>query len=255
MSLLPAPLVWHQVLEAAALFLGARYYFHLKRRAGEADALAGGSFAVAAGCLAGAALGNKAAFWLQQPQLLAQHWREPLSLLLGGQSIVGGLVGGLLGVELAKKLAAVRRSTGDAFVFPILLGLVIGRIGCFIAGLADDTYGTPTSLPWGVDFGDAVRRHPTQLYEIVFAATLWWTLRRAQPRLRDRPGLLFKLFLSAYLMWRLLVDFLKPVPYAYAGGLSGIQWLCLVSLLLYLPLVLRQWRGGAAMAGASVEAR
>lgn len=236
-----APLLWHQVFETLALLLGARWYFHLRRRAGTGGALAPGNFAVAAGCLAGAAIGNKAAFWLQVPDLFAQHWREPLTLLLGGQSITGGLVGGLLGVELAKKLAGIRRSTGDDFVFPILLGIIIGRIGCFIAGLADDTYGLPTRLPWGHDFGDGIPRHPTQLYEIVFCAALWPLLRRVQPAFAAQPGLLFKLFLATYLSWRLLIDFLKPVPYIYPGGLSGIQTLCLLTLLAYLPLCLRQY--------------
>jgi prolipoprotein diacylglyceryltransferase len=238
-----APLLWHQLFESLGLLLGARWYFFLRRQAGAGGALDPGNFAVAAGCLAGAAIGNKAAFWLQLPDQFALHWREPLTLVLGGQSITGGLVGGLIGVELAKKLAGIRASTGDAFVFPILLGIMIGRIGCFIAGLADDTYGLPTRLPWGVDFGDGVPRHPTQLYEIGFCAALWPLLRRLQPRLAPQPGLLFKLFLSSYLLWRLAIDFIKPLPYAYPGGLSGIQWLCLLSLLCYLPLLLRQAGG------------
>lgn len=236
-----AALMWHQAFETSAMLAGGRYYVLLKRRSG-AGVLSAGNFAVGAGCLAGAALGNKLAYWLQVPQLLAQHWREPLILLFGGQSIVGGLVGGLIGVEAAKKLAGVRESTGDFFVFPLLLGIMIGRIGCYIAGLRDDTCGIATGLPWGHDFGDGVARHPTQIYEILFCGVLWVALRRVQPRLRQRPGLLFKCFLCAYLAWRLAVDFLKPVPWAYPGGLSGIQLLCLATLLVYLPLCLRQAR-------------
>jgi prolipoprotein diacylglyceryltransferase len=94
-----------------------------------------------------------------------------------------------------------------------------------------------------MDFGDGIPRHPTQLYDIAFCAVLWPLLRRLQPALAAQPGLLFKLFLSSYLLWRLLIDGLKPVPYAYPGGLSGIQWLCLLSLLCYLPLLLRQAGG------------
>jgi prolipoprotein diacylglyceryltransferase len=181
-------------------------------------------------------------FWAEFPHLLPQYWDQP-ALLLAGQSMVGGLLGGLLGVELAKQLTGVRQSTGDAFVFPILLGLMIGRVGCFLAGLADGTYGIPTDLPWGVDFGDGTPRHPTQLYEIAFSALLWAGLRRLQPRLAAVPGLLFKLMLSAYLGWRLLVDFLKPVPYEFPDGLSGIQVVCGFALLIYLPSMFRQWRG------------
>jgi prolipoprotein diacylglyceryltransferase len=233
--------VVHGALEWLAMLAGARYYFLLRQQAGAGPALAGPGFAVLAGVLAGAGLGNKAVFWIEQPALWAEHggWT---GFLRGGQSLVGGLLGGLIGVEIAKKLAGVRHSTGDVFVFPILLGIVIGRVGCCLAGLHDDTYGLPTVLPWGIDFGDGIRRHPTQLYEIAFALLLWAALRRLQARCAAESGLLFKLLLACYLVWRLAVDGLKPVPTAYPLGLSGIQWVCLIALVLYLPLAVRQWR-------------
>jgi hypothetical protein len=55
------------------------------------------------------------------------------------------------------------------------------------------------------------------------------------------PGLQFKLMLAGYLAWRLFIDGLKPVPYAYPGNLSGIQLICLVALAIYLPLTWRQF--------------
>ena len=42
---------------------------------------------------------------------------------------------------------------------------MVGRWGCFLSGLEDQTHGTPTALPWGHDFGDGMLRHPVQLYE------------------------------------------------------------------------------------------
>ena len=30
----------------------------------------------------------------------------------------------------------------------------VGRIGCFLSGLPDGTYGLPSSLPWAIDLGD-----------------------------------------------------------------------------------------------------
>jgi prolipoprotein diacylglyceryltransferase len=95
-------------------------------------------------------------------------------------------------------------------------------------------------LPWGVDFGDGIPRHPTQLYDIAFALALLALLRYRRAALAAEPGLQFKLMLAAYLSWRLLIDGLKPVPYAYAFGLSGIQWVCALALVCYLPLVIRQ---------------
>ncbi|MCL1961919.1 MAG: prolipoprotein diacylglyceryl transferase [Desulfovibrionaceae bacterium] len=227
----------HTFFEAAAMMIGARYYFILRRAQALPPATHGQSFIILLGCLAGASVGNKLMFWLEAPHLWTDGsgWRD---FLFGGQSMVGGLLGGLIGVELGKKLCGYQSSTGDLFVFPILLGLMIGRVGCFLAGLDDGTYGVPTSLPWGVDFGDGLPRHPAQLYEIIFAGLLWRLLKHWQPRLKAVPGAMFRLMLIAYLLWRLGIDSLKPVSYVYALGLSGIQWACLLALLCYVPLSL-----------------
>ncbi len=82
-----------------------------------------------------------------------------------GHSIAGAVAGGIVGVEMFKFARGIRGSTGAQFVAPLAAGIAVGRLGCFFAGLPDYTYGTPTSLPWGVDFGDGVPRHPVQLYE------------------------------------------------------------------------------------------
>jgi len=228
----------HGLFEWAAILIGVRIYLHTSKITTH-ELIAKRQFAVAFGCVAGAAIGNKAAHWLHHvdrwPLLHESPW-----LFLQGQSIVGGLLGGLIGVEIGKRCAGVTASTGDRFVVPILVGLLVGRIGCFVAGLSDETYGTPTTLPWGVDFGDGIARHPTQIYDMLFAGAALLVFRRTRPVLAAEPGLEFKLLLAGYLIWRLLIDGLKPVPYDFIAGLSGIQLVCAVALILYLPLVARQ---------------
>ncbi|MDB5815609.1 MAG: putative prolipoprotein diacylglyceryl transferase [Rhodocyclales bacterium] len=231
----------HACFEASAMFIGARYYFILRNRNLETSSLQGKAYWILFGCLLGAGIGNKLVFAIEWPQLFTQQnfWGE----IWAGQSMVGGLLGGLIGTEIAKRLCCAHRSTGDLFVGPILLALSIGRIGCFLAGLNDGTYGIATSLPWGIDFGDGIARHPTQLYEIVFALTLWWVLHRTANRFAVVPGLQFKTMTFAYILWRLLIDSLKPVPYVYPLGLSGIQWVCLAALFVYAPFLLGSLKG------------
>ena len=129
------PHLLHAVFEAAALSIGAFYYRWLQQRSGVSlgALLEGGRFAVLLGCLFGAAIGNKLMFWIEMPHLLPLYWNKP-EVWFAGQSMVGGLLGGLIGVELAKKLSGVRSSTGDAFVFPVLLGLMIGRTAASLRG-------------------------------------------------------------------------------------------------------------------------
>lgn len=149
----------------------------------------------------------------------------------GGKTVVGGLIGGLVAVEFIKRRIGVTVRTGDLFVFPACAGMAIGRVGCFLTGLADNTYGVATTSVLGVDFGDGVRRHPTQLYDIAFLALLasvLWALRQRF----TRPGDLFRAFMVAYFTWRFGVDFLKPEP-RVAAGLSVIQWAAVGMLAYY----------------------
>lgn len=229
----------HLVFEWAALAVGVQLYRWQRRREGQGGVLQPGSFAVVVGCILGAAIGNKLVFWIEWPQLWASHGASVVAWA-SGQSIVGGLLGGLLGVELAKWLAGIRHSTDDQFVLPLVAGTLLGRIGCFLAGLNDGTYGSPTDLPWAIDFGDGIARHPTQVYDMLFALLWGGALLNARPWLAHKSGLAFKLYLAGYLAWRLAVDAIKPVPYAYIAGLSGIQLVCLAALLLYGPLLFRQ---------------
>lgn len=241
MSTVGPALVVHAIFEWLALGIGAQIYRRTSAQSHLAAIDPRKRLLLVFGAVAGAAIGNKLAFLVYDPEVL----RAVLSgraLFEGGQSIVGGLLGGLLGVELAKRLTGITSSTGDAFVVPILVGIMIGRVGCFIAGLQDGTFGNPTTLPWAYDFGDGIRRHPTQIYDQLFALALLAVLVRLRPRLRVVPGLQFKLMLAAYLAWRLAIDSIKPKPFVYPMHSSGIQLVCLAALALYLPLLLSALR-------------
>jgi len=227
-----SPIQLHTVFEIAAYAMGTQVFLWQRRRL-KLPALADQdrTLWVVVGAALGAALGSKLAFWAEDPLAAFMNfpdWRH----LIEGKSIVGGLLGGLVGVELTKKAVGVNASTGDAFVLPLAVGMCIGRIGCFLSGLADHTYGNPTTLPWGVDFGDGIARHPTQLYEIVFI-TVWTAVLFRRKSRQTQTGDLFRAYLVGYLLFRLCIDAIKPIPMLYPPGLSGIQWLCIAGLAYY----------------------
>ena len=236
-----SPVFIHTLLEVLAYTLGTQVFLWQRRRLGLASlSNKDQTLWLIVGAALGAALGSKLAFWIEDPMAAFTNfpdWRH----LLQGKSIVGGLLGGLLGVEISKKLVRQPHSTGDAFVLPLAVGMCIGRIGCFLAGLADHTYGNPTTLPWGVDFGDGIPRHPTQLYEIVFIAI--WTALILQRKSRfSQTGDRFRLYLAGYLLFRLVIEFIKPIPMVYPLSLSGIQWLCVLGLAYYAKYLQRLTR-------------
>lgn len=216
---------YHLLFETLAYVVGFGLLRILKRRQGDFLGETARWTLIAAAVL-GAAVGSKVLHHLANPTLWPSYSERPV-LLLAGKTIVGALIGGWWAVEVAKARLGIHQRTGDLYVVPLLAGMAIGRIGCFLAGLDDGTFGVPTSLPWGVDFGDGLARHPTQLYEIAFLALLAALLFR--PGTRPRTGDRFRGFVLAYLAFRLVIDFLKP--YDRVMGLNPIQWSCLLVLL------------------------
>ena len=224
----------HVVFESLAYTIGFLTFRLLKKRLTD-PVPQGIRWSIIAAAAAGAVIGSKILYWLEDPAILLAH--PDAQTLLGGKSIVGGLIGGLAAVEWVKRQLHFTGRTGDLFAVPLCIGIAVGRIGCFLTGLSDKTCGSATSLPWGVDFGDGIRRHPAQLYEIGFllllAAALLYLMHRPHVQ-----GDIFKVFMVGYGTWRLLIDFLKPDPAFW--GLRSIQWACLV-LLLYYSRDLKRW--------------
>ncbi len=234
LTLGPARLPVHLLCEVLAYTLGYRLYAYLRARRPDPISSADRQW-IFVGAAAGALLGSRALGLLEHPDLLANPPGGWLYYFTN-KTIVGGFLGGLLGVELTKKRLGVTRSSGDLMVFPLLLGLGIGRLGCHLSGLTDGTFGTATDLPWGINFGDGIRRHPTNLYEILFLVALALLLGRLERRRPLPEGRRFQLFLSLYLLFRLLVEFLKPTAALPGLGLTAIQWACVVGLGYYIRL-------------------
>jgi phosphatidylglycerol---prolipoprotein diacylglyceryl transferase len=224
----------HWIFESLGYTAG--FYLYRRHRRQSGDVIDSRTrWCVIAAAIVGGFAGSRVLSAFEDPFVLAERWTQP-QLLLGGKTIVGGLIGGLLAVEWTKRMLGVRVATGDLLALPLVLGIAIGRIGCFLSGLEDQSYGVSTNLPWGVDFGDGVTRHPTQLYEIIFLAGLAAVLLLRSGRMTT-IGDRFKLFLLGYLSFRLVVDSIKPA--VRVGGLSMLQWACLAVVAYYAPHVPR----------------
>lgn len=140
------------------------------------------------------------------------------------KSIAGAIFGGVIGAEGYKYLRGIRVATGILFLPGIVVGVLVGRVGAIATGLRDFTYGLPTHLPWGMDFGDGILRHPTMIYEMVllgvFLIVFSARLASAQRAWWIQNG--FYVFVVVYFIYRFLVGFIQPYS-TFWWGLSTYQ--------------------------------
>jgi len=209
--------------------------------------------------------------WPEQAQRLARDTRPGYFLALGiggligawlfgsintlrgplvtpSHSIAGALAGAIIAVEAWKWRHGIRGSTGGPFVLPLCVGIVIGRFGCLFAGLPDQTYGVPTTLPWAVDLGDGIGRHPVQLYEagtMLLFLIAYLPARIAQRRWATSHA--FHAMIIVYASQRFVWEFLKPYP-TLIGPLTIFHLLSL-GLIVYGIFWWRDDRPAAAGAG------
>ncbi len=219
------------ILEYLAFFIAFRYYISLRRKSN--DKISDKNrLSIILGAFLGAFLGSRLIGFLENPSISFNTFN--IIHLLNTKSVMGGLFGGLIGVELSKKIIRETRSSGDLFTYPIILGIIIGRIGCFLSGTKEFTYGTTTKYFTGMDLGDGLPRHPIALYEIVFLLFLFILLKQIHARADKNSGELFKTFMVSYFGFRFIIEFIKPNVF-YVIGLSSIQWLCIICWVYYIP--------------------
>lgn len=193
-------------------------------------------------------LGYFLCLWLGS--ILGAYFFGTLNLyLLGihetGRSIVGAWFGAIVSVEIYKWRKSITRSTGYIYVVPLCILVIVGRFGCFFSGIGDQTYGTPTALPWGWDFGDHIRRHPVQLYEsaaMLAFLVAGFALLKYRSRVFIRYG--FYLCIGYYAVQRWLWEFFKPYA-KLAGPFNVFHYVCMVLILYSLWMCRREYRAHA----------
>jgi len=168
----------------------------------------------------------------------------------------GGLVvfGALPTAAVAAWRFAARRGLSlarlaDCAAPGLLVGLAIGRVGCFLNGCC---FGGPCDLPWAVRFphdtapaaaypaadGGSLPLHPAQLYAAIDAAILAAVALAFTPLAR-RAGEVFALVLTLHPVSRILLEVIRvDEPPALGTPLSISQ---LVSLALLAAAAVVWW--------------
>jgi phosphatidylglycerol:prolipoprotein diacylglycerol transferase len=141
---------------------------------------------------------------------IAKHWREHR---FEGWCIQGFIVAASLTALLL--FAIQQQPTGpilDVTAPGLMLGLAIGRLGCFFAGCCG---GPPTASRWGIWSSDqrvGARRVPTQLLESGLALSLGLAALAMDVGHRPMGGELFIGVLAAYTLGRQWILTLRVEP-------------------------------------------
>ncbi|MDD5031659.1 MAG: prolipoprotein diacylglyceryl transferase [Patescibacteria group bacterium] len=207
------------------LLVGISIYFYESRRQ---KSLNERGFFIAIGSLAGGILGAKILQWIIDYKYILSHLSN-FEIIFSGRTIVGGLIGGTIGAILTKKILGIKEKRGNLFAPAIAMGVAIGRLGCFFRGCC---YGKETFLPWGVNFGDGILRHPTQLYESLFMLIMFFYLEKIKDREDLKPGQLFKMLMISYFIFRFFVEFIRVEPVIFAG--LTIFQIISIGVIIYL---------------------
>jgi phosphatidylglycerol:prolipoprotein diacylglycerol transferase len=184
-----------------------------------------------------------------------------LNLAAGGLVVFGALpTAGLAAWRFARRRGLSLPRLADCVAPGLLLGLALGRVGCFLNGCC---YGGPCDLPWAVRFPpesppwfDQVARgllpppgngpatwslpvHPAQLYA-AFDAALLALLAVLYTPLAHRDGAVFALVLTLHPVSRILLEAIRVDEPPALGTFLSISQLVSV-VLLALAAVLWWW--------------
>lgn len=181
-------------------------------------------------------------------------WQHPLASIFSGSGFVwyGGLIGGFLSVTVF----VLRRSipwlqAADCVAPALAIGQAIGRVGCQVAG--DGDWGKPTTLPWGVQYPNAIVGwsawlresglppetlvHPAPVYETLAYSAIFcllWKLRRSG----WRDGAMLWIYFLTSSIARFAIEAVRVEP-VVGGGLSQAQWIAAGLFACGLAMLLR----------------
>ncbi len=234
---------FHYITDLLATLIGVQLYLRSKL---SDTLLPDQRLFVILGALLGALFGSRVIAALEDPALFLTA-PDHLYYIVN-KTIIGGIAGGILGIEIVKKFLKVSVWTGDRALVPLAVAIIIGRIGCFVAGVQDGTVGGPCDYFWCLEQGDGIFRHPNSLYEITFITLFllaYHQVKQLRPNfflpILNTPGAAFRLFIVGYFSLRFGIEFLKDTHPLFLN-INSIQIVCILFVIWYLKDLVKVYR-------------
>ena len=212
---------WYGLLFASGFVFGYYLMRRIFRNEGLGDAtLDRLTVYVAIATIVGARLGHclfyEPEYYLARPLEILKVWH-------------GGLAshGAAIAIPIALWLFARKEKKTfiwaiDRVVIVVALAGALIRLGNL---MNSEIYGVETTLPWGFVFlrnGENAPKHPTQIYEALAYLTIFGILMRIYWKNlgKQKPGLLFGLFLVLVFGFRFFVEYVKEDQVAFEAGMK-----------------------------------
>jgi phosphatidylglycerol:prolipoprotein diacylglycerol transferase len=171
----------------------------------------------------------------------------------GGISQWGGLFGAMVGAYIwARRSRFSYWKLIDASGPAAMIGVAVGRIGDVING---EHHGTPTNLPWGVEYVNSATLgepgkvvHPEVAYEMFLCLALLGALLPFHQKLKARlpNGMTGFIYLGLYAAGRFFLSFLRTDPSLFLGlRQAQLASLLMVAIALVASAFIL-WRARAA---------
>ena len=254
----PLLITWHGVFAVLGIIAAARLGFWLLQKdvpnlTGTGDGLA---WMVVLGLV-----GARLLYVWENFKLFADgQLLRIFALTEGGISQWGGLFGAMAGAYIwARRTKFSYWKILDAGGAAAMIGLAIGRIGDVING---EHHGSPTTLPWGVEYvnpntlgepGKVV--HPEVAYEMVLCLLILGALLPFHQRLKARlpDGALGLIYFAIYGTGRFFLSFVRTDPSVFLGLRQAqlASALMVLAAIIVVPVLLRRASKAAAPAQAT----
>lgn len=245
---------WYGLLFASGFVFGYYLMRRIFRNEGLGDAsLDRLTVYVAIATIVGARLGHclfyEPEYYLARPLEILKVWH-------------GGLAshGAAIAIPIALWLFARKERKPfiwalDRVVIVVALAGALIRLGNL---MNSEIYGVETTLPWGFVFlqnGENAPKHPTQIYEALAYLTIFGILMRIYWKNlgKQKPGLLFGLFLILVFGFRFFVEYVKEDQVAFEAGmkLNMGQWLSIPFVLIGIGILIWAYKYRPAPVAAS----
>jgi phosphatidylglycerol:prolipoprotein diacylglycerol transferase len=254
----PLLITWHGVFAVLGIIAAARLGFWLLTKDG-VDIQGGGdglAWMVVLG-LVGARL---LYVWENYHLFEGGQWVRVFALTEGGISQWGGLFGAIAGAYIWSWRSHFSFwKIIDAGGAGAMIGLAVGRIGDVING---EHHGTPTTLPWGVEYVNpntlgqpGLVVHPEVAYEMLLCLVILAAILPFHRRLTKLlpAGVLGLTYLGVYAAGRFFLSYLRTDPAVFAGLRQAqlASALMVLVAVVAIPILFQRRRATAAPAPAT----